>query len=83
MRDLPTKVFAALREHCVTGMIILGGMAELLCIISVHCHHTGLTEQDLADMGIAPSLLRKSVLLAFADLIESKGELGNLHLGFS
>ena len=40
------------------------------------CRHmsvTGLTDEDLAEMGIAPKPLRKSVLVAFAKLVKSKG----------
>jgi hypothetical protein len=33
----------------------------------------GITDEDLTEMGLASRTLRKAVLLAFAELIESTG----------
>ncbi len=42
----------------------------VVCTISIHA---GITDADLAEIGIASKLLRSSLLDAFAELVKAKG----------
>jgi hypothetical protein len=76
---MTARVTDALRECCVTGEVILEGMCGMLPMMCRHLYVCiGLTDEDLAEMGIAPRPLRRSVLVAFAKLVKSKGMCGGV-----
>jgi hypothetical protein len=56
-REFSAKVVEAVSEAHITGALIL----------------EGITEVELAEIGITSQLLRRSIVLAFADLVRERG----------
>ena len=69
---LPSKVIDAMRENAVTGPVILLGLANARSGATTS-YWLGVTDADLAELGIASRLLRNAVLVALTDLVKSKG----------
>ncbi len=78
-------VRAAHQGHRRTARVLCDGQGDprgyVRLVIGQWCSvitHVGLSDEDLAEMGIAPKLLRKSVLISLADLVKNKGVCGGV-----